>query len=286
LISNSKKFGINVKEAQVLFESARTQKDIDYQLALASLKKSIDTVKTAVSEFRPKLVAKINLDRVEKGKWIETEILLTNQGKALAKDIHVNILGDVSIEGNTKIEAIRGGGGEVKLIVKMKLETPGEVPILIKMTSTRIMDGMTFEDESNYHVFVLEPKLEAPKAAVAKSTFELLKSPTDTKCSICMGKVKTGIEIIKCSCGKDYHAMCGRRFGKCAGCGIEFIEKMDEKIARDDEIEELTTSSVPPKPEPTPLTPIPAETTSAEDKKDEPKAEPPKVAKKKVALKF
>jgi hypothetical protein len=285
VISNSKKFGINVKEAQVLFESARTQKDSDYQLALATIKKSIDTVKTAVSEFRPQLVATMSIDRVEKGQWVEAEILLANKGKALAKDIHVNIIGDISIEGETNVEAIRGGGGDAKLKIKMKLETPGEVPVLIKMTSTRIMDGMTFEDESNYHMFVLEPKIETPKAIISKSTFEILKSPAETKCGICMGKVKAGIEIIKCSCGKDYHAMCGRRFGKCAGCGIEFTEKMDEK-AKDDEIGELSAiSSI--KSDPSPLVPVPADIhTVQEEKNDEPKGDVPKTAKKKVALKF
>lgn len=286
VISNSKKFGINVKEGQVLFDSARTQKDSDYQLALATIKKSIETVKTAVSEFRPKLAASISIDRVEKGKWIEAEILLVNKGKALAKDILVNIIGDISIEGETKVEAIRGGGGEAKLTVKMKLETPGEVPILIKIASTRIMDGMTFEDESNYHVFVLEPKIETPKMAVSKSTFELLKSPAETKCGICMGKVKTGVDIIKCSCGKDYHAMCGRRFGKCAGCGIEFTEKMDEK-AKDDDIGELSTVTQP-KIESTPLVPVPADIhTVQEQNNDEAVIEQPvKTTKKKVALKF
>ena len=52
VISNSKKFGINVKEAQNLFELARTQKESDYQQALSTIKKSIETVKNAVAEFK------------------------------------------------------------------------------------------------------------------------------------------------------------------------------------------------------------------------------------------
>jgi hypothetical protein len=286
VISNSKKFGINVKEAQNLFEQARTQKDSDYQLALSTLKKSIETVKTAVSEFRPMLVANLATDRVTKGEWVETELTLTNKGKALAKDISVNIIGDISVEGDMKIEAIRGGGGEVKLKVKISSDTPGDVPAIIKLTSTRIMDGLSFEDEVSTHIFVMEPVVEEPRIA-SKSTFEIIKSPADTKCGICMGKVKTGLEIIKCSCGKEYHAMCGRRFGKCAGCGIEFTEKMDEKVQEEDfaELDVGKTQTSPPAVS-EPVKPAESPKTEEPEKSAPVPEEPKKAVKKKVALKF
>ncbi len=297
VISNSRKFGINVKEGQALFDAARTHKDTDYQLALSTLKKSLETVKSAVAEFRPKLTASVSLDKVEKGQWAETEITVSNTGKALAKDISVNIIGDVTFEGNNKIETIRGGGGEAKLKLKFKLETPGEVPLLIKIGSTRIMDGMTYEDEVNHTIFVLEPKIEAPKPAVSKSTFEILKSPADTKCGICMGKAKEGLEIIRCSCGKEFHAMCGRRFGKCPDCGTEFKETLEDK-AKDDDIGDLDGTKQPPATSPVtppsappaqppesppkqpPLTPEPVGETKKEEE------QPVKTAKKKVALRF
>ncbi|MDO9538035.1 MAG: hypothetical protein Q7J68_06925 [Thermoplasmata archaeon] len=286
VISNSRKFGINVKEAQGLFDTARTQKDSDYQLALSTLKNAIQTAIIAVSDFKPMLSANILVDRVQKGQWVDSELVITNKGKALAKDIIINIIGDITIEGETKLDSIRGGGGEAKLKIKMKFDTLGDVPVLIKLVSTRIMDGLTFEDESGDQVFVMEPKVESPVQAT-KSTFEIIKTPADTKCGICMGKVKAGLEIIKCSCGKEYHAMCGRRFGKCAGCGIEFTEKLDEK-AKEDEFGDLEVQTTPqPTPE-APIATLPAEEPKeAPVEKVEPKAEEPKkVTKKKVALKF
>ncbi len=286
VISNSKKFGINVKEAQNLFELARTQKESDYQQALSTIKKSIETVKNAVAEFRPTLAADLGIDRVTKGEWVDTEIHILNKGKALAKDVSVSIIGDVSIQGEVKLESIRGGGGEARLKVKFMSETVGDVPLIIKMTSTRIMDGLTFEDLTNDHIFVIEPEVQKPQA-ISKSTFELIKSPVDTKCGICMGKVKTGIEIIKCSCGKEYHALCGRRFGKCAGCGVEFTEKMDEKVQQED-FAELEVSKVQPQPVAPQTQPAFVEKPVVnETKPDDPvPEEPKKPVKKKVALKF
>jgi len=289
VISNSKKFGINVKEALNLFDLARTQKDSDYQMALSSIKKSIETVKNAVAEFKPMLVANLGIDRVQKGEWVDTEVSIVNKGKALAKDIKISIIGDIEIEGDTYLESVRGGGGEAKLKIRMKFETPGDVPVIIKMSSVRIMDGLSFEDESGGHIFVMESVIEKT-GAISKSTFEIINSPIDTKCGICMGKVKAGIEIIKCSCGKEYHALCGRRFSKCAGCGVEFTEKMDEKVQEDD-FAELEVEKV--QPQPTPVTPT-VEPPGAQEppKSDTPQPpasgaeEPRKPVKKKVALKF
>lgn len=59
---------------------------------------------------------------------------------------------------------------------------------------------------------------EAPKTA----SFEKMKALTHTKCKICMGSIKESMDIIKCSCGREYHAACGERFGKCPDCDIIF----------------------------------------------------------------
>ncbi|MCK5024865.1 MAG: hypothetical protein KAR56_04535, partial [Thermoplasmata archaeon] len=288
----SKKFGINVKEAQTLFDQAKDQKDKDYQMALATMKKTIDVVNSEIDAFRPQLVANIIVEKVQIGEWVDTDLVIKNEGKALAKDVTISIIGDISAGGYVPVETLRGGGGEITQNIKMKFETPGDVPIIIKLSSTRIMDGKVFEDESNDHVFVMEAKIEAAKPSV-ESSFEQMKAVADTKCSICMGKAKAGTDIIKCSCGKEYHALCARRFGKCTGCGTEYTEKMDETASEDiiDDLDKPTAMKPMPvdedgevvkdKPEEKPPTKPPAQPPT-EEKKDE----PPKVAKKKVALKF
>jgi type IV secretory pathway VirB10-like protein len=96
--------------------------------------------------------------------------------------------------------------------------------------------------------------VEAAKAAA----FEKLKAEAETKCNICMGTVKAGLDIIRCSCGREYHAMCGERFGKCPGCGTSFIEG---EVKSD--IEDLEVSKKP------------MEVPKAADPAPEPEASPP-----------
>jgi len=289
VISNSKKFGINMKEAEELFTSARAQKQSNYQAAISTLKNSIEVAKTAVDDFRPRLKADIVLDKVEKDAWTETEITIRNEGKSLAKDIKFNIIGDISFEGQSTLESLRGGGGEEKLMIKMKFGTLGDIPVIIKLSSTRIMDGKTFTDESIDNVLVSEPGAvpAEPKKIDAAAAFQKMKATAETKCNICMGKVKAGLDIIKCNCGKDFHAMCGTRAGKCPGCGTEFVEKAEDDVGIDDL--EVPTRPINNKPSEPP----------AEEKKEEPPTEtqPPEAPaeekkeeeqpkKKRLALKF
>jgi tetratricopeptide (TPR) repeat protein len=221
IISNSKKFGINMKESETLFKTAREQKEKDYQTALVTLRKTINTAHAAVKEFRPKLTAELPIEKIEVGVLTEVEIIVTNDGKALAKDVEVSLIGDVTTEGLTEVENIRGGGGEVTLPVKLRFESEGEMPLILKLRSTRIMDGKTFEDESVTNVFVTPA---ATTAAPKAEAFQRLKAETETKCNICMGTVKPDLDIIRCNCGREYHAMCGERFGECPGCGTSFTE--------------------------------------------------------------
>ena len=244
IIFNSKKFGINMKEAEDLFKTAREQKEKDYQTALETLRKSINNANASVKEFRPHLTATMPIEKIARGTLTEAEIIIKNEGKALAKDVEVTLIGDVTTEGLATIENIRGGGGEVKIPVRLKFESEGDMPLVLKLRSTRIMDGATFEDESVTSVFVTSEEVAAPQAEVVKAAaFRKLKADEETKCNICMGTVKAGLDIISCSCGREYHAMCGERFGKCPGCDTSFVE--GEVTS---EIEDLEVSKKPTEP--------------------------------------
>jgi hypothetical protein len=163
------------------------------------------------------------------------------------------------------------------------------------------MDGLIFEDSQSFGVIVLEPEAKATPLATAKSTFEILTLTTETKCGISQGKVKQGLEIVRCSCGKDYHSKCGMRVGKCPGCSLEFKEK--EAPEKEDDIGSLGSTPSPQAPsaeaprQPAPSEPAApaqqahAQGTPAPEQPDDNASpadgeEPKKVAKKKVALKF
>ena len=96
-----------------------------------------------------------------------------------------------------------------------------------------------------------------------------------------MGTVKKGLEIIKCSCGKEYHGMCATRFGKCANCGNNFAEKLEEDAEKDilDDLGDskpvaTTPTPVVKKAEPTPVKPAPVATPTPKPEAKTPEPKP------------
>ena len=47
------------------------------------------------------------------------------------------------------------------------------------------------------------------------------------KCNICFGNIKTGLNIITCSCGKHYHENCAKRVEVCPVCETNLKEPVD-----------------------------------------------------------
>ncbi len=42
-------------------------------------------------------------------------------------------------------------------------------------------------------------------------------------CNICMGVVKTGLQITNCGCGNKFHKSCGDRIGVCPKCNTSLV---------------------------------------------------------------
>jgi hypothetical protein len=231
LISSAKKFGINVKEAENLFSQARELKAKDHKGAVKLINESIKFVQDKMDDFRPRLEAEIVADRVVVGEWVETELSIKNTGKTLGTDVSAKMIGDIEYEGDTTTDKLKGGGDEIKLPLKIRFsDVLGDRPIILELTSHRLMDNQTFVDKSTTNIYVGDSTV---KDAIVKKAFERLKAPEEMKCDICMGKVKKGLDIIKCSCGKNYHDLCATRFGKCAACGNPFAEELDKDAERD-----------------------------------------------------
>lgn len=239
-ITTAKKFGINVREAEGLFNIAKEKKSTDVRAAIDILNNCIKLAQAKLDDFRPRLEGNIVVDRVVKGQWVDSELVITNTGKTLGNDISIKILGDIEVQGNLHIDKIKGMSEEIRLPIKMKLEEPGEVHVILEMTSHRLLDNQKFVDKMTDSIIVTD------EVAVEKSkdaTFERLTAKADVKCSVCMGKVKAGTDIIKCSCGNTYHETCGSRFGKCTKCSNEFTAKLDRDA--ESELKDLDISTGP-----------------------------------------
>ncbi len=58
-------------------------------------------------------------------------------------------------------------------------------------------------------------------------------------CQICMGKLKSGLPHVRCTCGKVFHITCLKRTGFCPYCQKEYAPKEVEEQATYPEMESL-----------------------------------------------
>jgi hypothetical protein len=146
--------------------------------------------------------------------------VLRNTGKALAKDVQVRILGDAEVEGLKGLAAIRAKGEE-QLPLRIRMTAPGVIPLVIQVSSHRVMDDKEYTQE-------MIAQIEVATAAAAPDEKKALVAEYESRCPICKGQIKKGFTIAKCSCGRDFHELCASRVGRCPVC-FRPLETADKK---------------------------------------------------------
>ncbi|MFH0816357.1 MAG: hypothetical protein V1934_06035 [Methanobacteriota archaeon] len=291
-ITMAKKYGIPVREPEQLLSLAMAAKDSNYEQALKYAKEAAASSQKALEDFKPEISLNLSVQGdLKTGDWLESTLTVTNAGKTLGKDAKIQIMGAVEAEGALDVGNLRGNGASVTLPVKIKFKDPGEVPVIVKAKASRVLDGKEYTWESTFQFMVKAPEAEKSET-IAKFSRELAAEPS--KCAICMGNVKPGMKIIKCSCGRTTHEPCGTRAGKCPGCETSFSSNVMsteqvEKELFDGDSKPAPKAPVqtpsPSQPVPSPIAPAPhPEATSQPAQAQGASAEAPK--KKRLALKL
>ncbi len=213
-IRNAKKFGIDVKEPERVLQTAITQKKTDMAGAIATAESAYRLAWEAVESFAPNVQANLKVDAPLVDQWSEATLVVSNTGKALAKDVQVKILGDAEVEGLKDLAAIRAKGEE-KIPLRVRMSAPGVIPLVIQVVSHRVMDDKEYVQEVIAQVEVTTAT--AATAAPAPEKKAVL-AEFESRCPICKGQIKKDFVIARCSCGRDFHQMCAARVGRCPVC--------------------------------------------------------------------
>jgi hypothetical protein len=138
-------------------------------------------------------------------------VTIKNTGKALAKDVDVEIEGAFELVEASTVPGLKPGAEE-SVVLRVIPKRSGDVPVKIKMTSRRQFDGKTqlFEVEDSVNVFKAGPP------------FKLGRASDVTRCIACQGRVKPGFDILTCRCGGQLHLSCAKRSMQCPVCGQKY----------------------------------------------------------------
>lgn len=205
------RFGMPTRESERLLALADVEKDKDYDSAIEFVAEALDTAKSLMESYSPDISASVSTLGLQEDAPGFVVVTLKNDGKALAKNISVEISGDLEVGQAQELQVLKpGDSAEVKIGVVPK--SNGSIPIRVSVSARRHFDGklQTFDFEETLTVFKPGPP------------FKLGRATDVAKCASCQGRIKPGFDILTCRCGNQLHLACAKRVGYCPVCNQKY----------------------------------------------------------------
>ena len=205
------KFGLSRREPERLMAMAEIEREKDYDSAIELVAEALDTAKSQMESFSPDLTGAISSRGLQAGVEGDLTVTVRNSGKAVAKDIIIEIAGDFEVSESPKLAALRPNTEE-RVNIKLTPKREGSVDVKLKLQTRRQFDGkpQVFETEDAVNVFPAGPP------------FKLGRATEQTRCISCQGRIKQGFDVLNCRCGGQLHLSCAKRSGECPVCGQKY----------------------------------------------------------------
>jgi len=212
-IAVAKKFGIPTKESDRLLAMAEIEQEKDYASAIELAREAAESARSSLEQFNPDLVLSIEPEEFTENQPGKITVKITNQGKALAKDLTLDVSDNVEAKELSEVPQIRGGetkGIEIEIISPRS----GEIELSVIVTAKRLFDGKSFEFSGKAPITVTPSE---PTARLARAT-------GTAKCVSCNGKIKAGFDIVICNrCQRIQHLACAKRNMRCGNCSALLV---------------------------------------------------------------
>jgi hypothetical protein len=205
------RFGMSKREPERLVAMAEIEREKDYDSAIELVAEALDTAKELMESYSPELSGSLASLGLQDGVEGELTITVKNSGRAVAKDVKVEVLGDFEVTDAQTVSSLKPGA-EVPISVKLIPSKSGSVPIKLTITSRRPFDGklQSLELEDTVNVFQAGPP------------FKIGRASDVTRCISCQGRIKAGFDIVTCRCGGQLHLSCAKRTEECPVCGQKY----------------------------------------------------------------
>jgi tetratricopeptide (TPR) repeat protein len=167
IMDKALKFGLDMKQAEKLLKDAKKQKEIDINHAMKVAEKSLEHVYSVIEKFTPKLKPKLMLKEAVSDDWVDTEVVVVNEGKTMAREISVKIFGNAEFEDIKPLQFMKAGE-KVKVPVKVRFESAGKVRLTVKVNANRIIDERIYTYTETVDVEVKEKPESGPLKKVRR----------------------------------------------------------------------------------------------------------------------
>ncbi len=216
-LASARKFGVNTKDVEKLLKEALDLEAKDFNAAMEKMKTVAEKAAEKLNAFSPDLEIDMELPELTLDEWSDVKITVKNRSKAMGKNLRLKVEGDVAVRGIKPAGNIKGNG-TAEISFEIRPKKAGKIKVRGKAHTNRVFDDKEY---------VIE--FEKETKAKEKVTFEVLKADAEYRCGICHGKIKEGMDMVKCQCGATYHKPCADRNKECPECHTSFVKKKARK---------------------------------------------------------
>ena len=155
LIENARRNGLVMEPVIDLFSRAEEERKSDYKAAIETMKDALSKAKEEAMSYLPELAIDINfLDPAVVGQWVRVRVAISNEGRAMARDVRIELSGEIEVRGLEGIKKLRGNeNGEMEFEI-MPLRK-GNIEVNFSLSCRPVLSEDTFGLESSFELEVV-----------------------------------------------------------------------------------------------------------------------------------
>ena len=152
LVENARRNGLVMEGVISLFARAEGERKKDYKAAIETMKGALLMAEEEAASYLPELAIDINfLDQAVSGQWMRTRVIVSNESKALARDVRIELSGEIEVRGLEGLKKLRGNeSGEMEFeILPLR---KGEIEVNFSLSCRPVLSEDTFGLESSFQL--------------------------------------------------------------------------------------------------------------------------------------
>jgi len=154
LIENARRNGLIMDGVIELFRSAEERRKTDYQEAIGMMKEALESAEGEAAAYLPDLAVDIDfVDDPVKGEWNRTRLNVRNDSRAMARDIEIEMSGEIEVRGLKGLKKLRGGESAQMEFEIMPGRT-GKMEVTFSLSCRPVLSEDVFGFESSFELDV------------------------------------------------------------------------------------------------------------------------------------
>jgi hypothetical protein len=154
LIENARRNGLVMEGVISLVAKAEGERKSDYKAAIETIEEALLMAEEEAASYLPELAIDISfLDQAATDKWMRARVVISNDSKAMARDIRIELSGDIEVRGLESLKKLRGNESKEMEFEIMPL-SKGDIEVNFSLTCRPVLSEDTFGLESSFQLEV------------------------------------------------------------------------------------------------------------------------------------